>query len=72
MKKSFWNVKTPFFKPVWRRALACVVCLIWAGVELSYGNKTFGALFLAAGGYLVHQFFIVYNPADYTQPPPDA
>ena len=34
-----------------------------------YGNKMFGVLFLGAGAYLVHQFFIVFNADDYTSPP---
>lgn len=69
MKKQMWNVKTPFFRPLWRRALACLVCLVWAGVELAYGNEIFGAIFLGAGVYLVYQFFITFDPEDYTPPP---
>jgi hypothetical protein len=70
MKKTMWNVRTPFFRPLWRRALACVVCLFWAGVEFMYGTEIFGAVFLVAGGYLLHQFFIAFDPNDYTPPPP--
>ncbi len=69
MKKNMWNVKTPFFRPMWRRLLACVLPGIWAVVELTIGNPMFGALFVACAGYLVHQFFIVFNPDDYTRPP---
>jgi hypothetical protein len=69
MKKQMWNVKTPFFRPLWRRAVACLACLVWAGVELAYGNQMFGALFLATGAYLVFQFFIKFDPKDYTPPP---
>lgn len=69
MKKNMWNVKTPFFRPMWRRALACLSCFIWGGVELAYGNPMFGVLFAAAGAYLVHQFFIVFDPEHYTKPP---
>ncbi|MEM5477871.1 hypothetical protein [Pacificibacter sp. AS14] len=69
MKKEMWNVKTPFFRPIWRRAVACLTCLAWAGVELVYGNAMFGALFLVAGAYLVYQFFITFNPKDFTPPP---
>lgn len=60
-----WNVKTPFMKPVIRRGIACGLTLTWGVVELFAGNKMFGVLFLGAGAYLVHQYFIVYDPADY-------
>lgn len=72
MKKNMWNVKTPFFRPVWRRLLACCIVGLWGIVELIYGNKTFGILFLGAGAYLVHQFFIIFKVEDYQPPSSDS
>ena len=43
--------KHPFFAPVWRRWLTCVIPLAWAGVELWSGSPGWAMVFGFAGGY---------------------
>lgn len=60
---SFLDVRTPFFRPLWRRVVATAVCLVWAMVELATGSVTWAILFGASGLYLCWQFFLVSDPA---------
>ena len=62
---GFLNVRMPFFRPAWRRALATGVVLAWALVEFRAGNTAWGLLALGAALYLAYQFFVVFDPADY-------
>ncbi|WP_417271347.1 hypothetical protein [Celeribacter sp.] len=59
--KNFLDVRTRFMLPLWRRLLFSGLTLFWGAMEFFSGSAGFGILFLAAGGYLVHQFFIVYD-----------
>ena len=56
---SFLNVRTPFFRPLWRRILATVICLGWALYELSSDSVFWAILFGAAGAHLAWQFFFL-------------
>ena len=60
---SFLDVRTPFFRPLWRRVVATAVCLVWAAVELATGSVMWAILFGASGLYLFWQFFVVSDPA---------
>ena len=60
---SFLDVRTPFFRPLWRRVVATAVCLVWAVVELATGSVMWAILFGASGLYLCWQFFLVSDPA---------
>lgn len=68
---DFFNVAHPFFRPAWRRAVAVVLVLGWAFVELSNGAMFWAGLFAAAGAWLGYKFFIAFDPADYARPPKD-
>lgn len=65
---TFFDVRTPFMKPLWRRVAFAGFTLIWGGVEFFAGNALFGMLFLVAGAYLVHQFFIAFKPDEWNGP----
>ena len=60
---SFLDVRTPFFRPLWRRVIATAVCLAWAVVELVSGSVMWAIVFGASGLYLSWQFFVVFRPA---------
>ena len=62
---SFLDVRTPFFRPLWRRVIATTVCLAWAVVELLSGAVMWAIIFGAAGLYLAWQFFVAFDaPSD--------
>lgn len=65
--KSFFDVRTPFMRPLWRRVVFTLVVGIWGAVEVltPAGNWGFGAIFLACAAYLAHQFFWAFDPAEY-------
>ncbi len=64
MKNAF-DVRHPFFRPLWRRAVLTIFTLGWAVFELSHGATVWAALFGACGVYLFLQFFVHFDPADY-------
>lgn len=63
--KSAFDVRHPFFRPLWRRATLTFFTLAWAFFELLNGATLWAALFGACGIYLFYQFFIQFDPADY-------
>ena len=58
---SYLDVRTPFFRPLWRRVVATTLCLAWAVVELVSGAVMWAIIFGAAGLYLAWQFFVVFS-----------
>jgi hypothetical protein len=71
MKRDPFNIRSPFFRPVGRRAFVTGACIAWACVELSLGNPIWFVVFGAIGGYLGYQFFVVFDPKDYEAPKDD-
>ncbi|GAB5374310.1 MAG: hypothetical protein AcusKO_07720 [Acuticoccus sp.] len=65
---SFFEVRTPFFRPMWRRVVATAICFGWALFELLSGAVFWAVLFGAAGAALAWQFFITFDDA----PAPEA
>ncbi len=62
---KFFDVRHPFFRPLWRRIAVTAVCLGWALFELSGANVFWAILFGGIGGLCVWEFFIVYDEANY-------
>lgn len=58
---KFFEVRTPFFRPLWRRVLATTICLAWALFEATSGGYLWAILFGAAGGLLAFQFFVTFE-----------
>ena len=66
-KRSFFEVRHPFFRPLWRRVAVTGLCLGWALFELSNGAMLWAIVFGACGVHLFLQFFVRFDPADYEQ-----
>jgi len=60
--KSFFDVQSAFFIPLWRRIIIVVLILGWAVFEFFAGSPVWGGLFAAVGIYCAHQFFIAFDP----------
>ena len=56
-----FDLKHPFFAPMWRRVVVVVVCFGWGLFEFSLGQTIWGIVFCAAGALCVHQFFIAWK-----------
>ena len=67
MKKSLFEVRHPFFRPFWRRALVTAVCLGWAVFEWSNDAQIWALVFGTCGVYLFLQFFVHFDPKDYEE-----
>ncbi|MEO0944021.1 MAG: hypothetical protein AAFY06_04145 [Pseudomonadota bacterium] len=65
MPKSPFDTRHPFFRPLWRRAVATGLCFGWAGFEYLNGAPLWALLFAACGTYLFVQFFLRFDPAEY-------
>ncbi|MEM9707260.1 MAG: hypothetical protein AAF871_00590 [Pseudomonadota bacterium] len=55
------EVRTPFFRTIWRRLLVTGLTLGWTAFEAAMGNLVWAAVFGAAGAYLVWAFFIAFD-----------
>ncbi len=61
-RRNYFDVQSPVFRPLWLRGAIVALCLGWALFELAGGNVFWAILFGAAGIYLFHQFFVVFDP----------
>ena len=59
-----FDLKVPFFLPVWRRVVTVALTLGWAGFEFLAGSPSWGALFAGFGIYALYHFFIVWDPKE--------
>ncbi|WP_282024782.1 hypothetical protein [Limimaricola cinnabarinus] len=59
--KRLFEVRSPFFVPVWRRVVVVVLVFGWALIELSQGAPGWALLFAAAGAWCAWQFFFVFD-----------
>jgi len=66
MKRDPLKARHPFFLPLYRRVLTVGACFAWGGVELYLDNAIWSALFAGLGAYLAYQFFVIFDPEDYT------
>ena len=62
---AFLNVRHPFFRPLWARALVAGLVTAWTVFEFTRGAPLWGVLFGAAAGWLIYQWFVVFDPRDY-------
>ena len=60
-----FNIRVPFFKPLWIRVLTTAVTLGWALFELATGNPGWAMLFGAVGVWCAYEFFVVFDPDNY-------
>lgn len=59
---GFFELQTPFFRPLWRRCLVVALCLGWAVFEFVTGSPFWGIIFGAFGAIAVWQFFLAPWP----------
>lgn len=64
---GFLGLRSPFFRPLWRRVLTVVACLGWAVFELAGGAVFWAILFGALGLYAGYEFLVAYDPANYEE-----
>lgn len=50
-----------FFRPLWRRILVSVFCLIWSSLEWSSGQSFWGMVSLGLFGWCLWNFFYHYE-----------
>lgn len=55
------DVRSVFFRPMWRRVLVAGAVLGWAVFEALTGSPGWGALFGAAGIWISYQFFVTFE-----------
>ena len=66
-RKRLFEVRHPFFRPFWRRALFTGIILGWTVFEFTSNSKVWALIFFAAGVYLVMQWFVFFDPAEYEE-----
>lgn len=61
---KMFELRVPFFVPLWRRIAVVVICFGWAGFELSTSAVFFAIIFAAIGATAFWQFFMSGWPND--------
>lgn len=59
-----FDLRHPFFNPLWIRIVTVAVALGWAGLELVTGSPGWAMVFAAAGLYAGYAFFLNWHPED--------
>ncbi|PIE06840.1 MAG: hypothetical protein CSA74_10260 [Rhodobacterales bacterium] len=62
-----FDLRHPFFLPLWRRVLVVVLLAGWTLMELMNETYTWAALVFAMAGYTAYQFFVVWNPEEWDE-----
>ena len=55
------DVRSTFFRPMWRRVLVAAAVLGWAMFELLTGKIGWALLFGVAGLWISYQFFVTFE-----------
>lgn len=55
---AFFDLKSEFFRPLWRRIVVVVICFGWAGFEFISGAPFWGVIFAGMGAVAAYQFFV--------------
>ncbi|MBL0374634.1 hypothetical protein JJB09_21715 [Rhizobium sp. KVB221] len=63
-KTPFYLIDTgsTFYKPMWIRAVICVLVALWAALEVFAKNPFWSVISLALAVYCVYVLFISYKP----------
>ena len=56
-----FDLKVPFFRPLWRRIVTVLICFGWAAFEFSNSAAFWGLIFCGMGGMAIYQFFITWK-----------
>ena len=60
---KWYEVRTVFFRPIWRRILVVAAVAIWTVIEVVNEAWFWALLFAGAGIYLSWAFFIAFEDA---------
>ncbi|MEL7117430.1 MAG: hypothetical protein AAGP08_17910 [Pseudomonadota bacterium] len=63
--KEQFDVRHPFFRPFWRRALFVGALATWTVYEVVNANWIWAGVFAVASGFLAYQWFVIFDPKDY-------
>ena len=64
---KLFDLRHPFFMPLWRRAVTCGVVGGWAAFEFVTGNPGWSAMFGAIALFCLFEFFIIFDPENYKE-----
>lgn len=64
------NVDHPFLRPMWRRIVIVLLCLVWSVVEWTAGSPFWAVLASALTVYALWAL-ILFPPASFAGPPED-
>ncbi|WP_245515274.1 DUF3329 domain-containing protein [Rhizobium deserti] len=56
--RTMIDANHPFYRPLWRRLMIPIVCLIWVCFELYAGGPIWAAMVGAVGLYATYKLFI--------------
>ena len=56
-----FELRVPFFKPMWRRIITVVFCFGWGSFEFSNGAAAWGTGFFGMGALTAYQFFFAWK-----------
>ena len=60
-----FELRVPFFRPLWRRVIVVLLCFGWGMFEFSNNATVWGAGFFAMGALSAYQFFFAWiEPED--------
>ncbi len=59
---KFFDLRNPFFNPLWRRIATVSVTGAWAVFELVSGNPGWSIMFGAVAAYCAYEFFVIWTP----------
>lgn len=65
MSGSQFDVRHPFFRPFWRRAIFIGALGAWTIYELMNENWIWGIVFGGASAFLAYHWILVFDPKDY-------
>ena len=61
---NFFDLRHPFFNPLWRRVLTVAFSGGWAIVEFVSGSPGWAMLFAALALWCAYEFFVNWQPQD--------
>lgn len=62
---DFFNLRQPFFLPLFRRAGIVIATGGWTGLELYTGSPGWAMIFGSLAAYCTYEFFIIFDPEEY-------
>ncbi|WP_254868516.1 hypothetical protein [Phaeobacter sp. HF9A] len=59
-----FDLRHPFFNPLWRRVLTVVMASGWALVELATGSPGWALMFGAVGAWAAYALLLTWTPVE--------